>query len=142
MENYLFICDVKKGLIYIGSLKGRDQVKKLIEDDTYAVNIDRVCIWFLIDHLRTNVLHRSTECCPFVGIGLVVMPRPSEVANFDVIVLVEQYILKLKIPMHDMPLLHEGDGIDELLEDGGYLFIGKMFFVFVDYIRKMFTLVT
>lgn len=55
------------------------------------------------------------------------MPTESKVTNFDIVVLVEEYVLKFEISMHNMPFMHVGEGIDNLLEYRCYFFIWEMF---------------
>jgi hypothetical protein len=78
----------------------RLEIEEFICDNTQTVQINPMIINFLIDHFRTQVFN-GTANSPPINQTMYAAPKISE---FDIIILVEQDILQLDVPVHHVPM--------------------------------------
>ncbi|KAF7814500.1 hypothetical protein G2W53_028469 [Senna tora] len=99
-------------LVYIGITR--------LSIENHAAGPDirlRPVVAFLLQHLRRHVRRRPARRDEHpVRPALLRQRRQPEVGNLEILVLVEEEILRLQIPMRDVAAVAEIDGADELLE--------------------------
>lgn len=90
--------------------KWSEPMKKFIEQYSKCPHIYAVIVLLLKHHFRRHVLIRPAEGFP---LHLDVISGPTEIANFDIEGMIQQYVLRLykgrfylEIAMHDVLRMH------------------------------------
>lgn len=106
------------------------------QQNSESPRIDVVVVALLVDHLGSHVLQGATVSLSFsfvlkafrVTLHLVVN-SPTEVADFDEMVVIDQEVFRLQIPMDVAFLLQEVDSCQSLDEVPKGLVFGQVFFL-------------
>ena len=75
---------------------------QLIQQNPQGPHVDFMIVRLVVDHLGSHVLQRAAESVALL-IGIL-FNTPAEIANFDRLVLTDQQIFRLEVPM-DEPIM-------------------------------------
>ena len=96
---------------------------KLIEKDTQGPSVDFVSMWVFIHHFWRHVLERATERLSIrrEHIALRVLLKldftsPAKVANLNHLLVVDEQVFRLQIPVNEPVLVHEVNAANSLNE--------------------------
>ena len=96
---------------------------KFIEKDTQGPSVDFVSVWVFIHHFWCHVLERATErlSIPREHIALRILLKldltsPAKVANLYHLLVVDEQVFRLQIPVNEPVLVHEVNAANSLNE--------------------------
>ena len=93
----------------------RPAVQDFVEEDAQAPHIDVGGVALLEDDLRRHIGHRAANCPPLRA-AVLKLGRPAEIAELDVELIVEKYVLGLDVAVGDPATLEVMDGHQELVK--------------------------
>ena len=80
-----------------------------------------------VDHFRCCVARRST--CRLKQLSLLVLVAQSEIDKSDVLLMIEQQVLRLQVSVHNTELVQVFDSADYLLEELASLSLFELLFL-------------
>ena len=111
--------NIVKEFLLVFTDKWRIARQKFEKQDAQIPNVQRLVMAALTNHLRSQILRRSTISHSFPI--LIEEVRPAEVCQLDGVLCVEQYILRLDIPMNNWRVLRVQvlDSLNDLTDELG-----------------------
>jgi hypothetical protein len=108
---YLHLCD---HLIVVIEWQFTHQQR--VENDSQAPNIDLLaCVLFTLQHLRGAVAYRPTPCLQVIALPLI-LASETKINQLHIAVLIQKYVLELKVAVHAGLVVDVGNGANELGE--------------------------
>ena len=128
LGDFAFESDLVAGLIAGNGLliatEGSIAVNKFVEEDSEGPHVQLVIVLPMVYHFRSHILKRTAKSVPLTFVEITIFSlvhlafaSPTEVADLEHVVFVDQQVLRLQVPVDETVLVQEVDASHGLNEE-------------------------